>query len=157
MTGGSATNCIFYYNGTDYPAIGDENVKKSSGSIGFSCMQPLVGGTGNTEGNPDFANRQARNYRLNFGSPCVDGGTNISYITVDLAWTNRPVDGDGNGDPVHDMGCYEKGPVGAEFVCDFTGGPLIGTNNMNVIFTATVGGSGTDTVVYCWEDRKSVV
>ncbi|OGV82314.1 MAG: hypothetical protein A2340_03125 [Lentisphaerae bacterium RIFOXYB12_FULL_60_10] len=155
QTGGFITNCIFYYNSGTYPASGSENVQQTAGTITYSCMQPLVSGTGNLEDNPDFVNRPAWNYRLNFGSPCVDAGITVPSINVDLAGTNRPLDGNADTVAEYDMGCYEQEPAGTIFVCDFDGTPVQGTNSQAVIFTASTAGPGTSTVTYCWDWTNS--
>jgi len=151
ITGGSVTNCIFYYNSPQYPANSDENVKKTGGTVSFSCMQPVVTGTNNTDAPPDFVNRAARDYHLTFGSAAVDTGTNLAGIVTDLDSAPRPVDGDGDSVPIHDMGCFERAAGGSVFECNFSGTPRMATNMITTVFTANVVGPGTSTVTYCWD------
>ncbi len=59
--------------------------------------------------NPLFANATADNYRLQPGSPAIDGGVNVGS-TVDLAGNSRP---QGAG---YDIGAYEYGSGGTALV-----------------------------------------
>jgi hypothetical protein len=64
--------------------------------------------------NPVFLNLAAGDYHLG-ASPCIDAGTDLSGsgITSDLDGVSRPLDGNGDGTPAFDIGCYEFNPVGA--------------------------------------------
>ena len=152
MSGGAATNCITYYNGSVFPASGSENFFNSGGgTFVYSCAQPLISDTGNISDNPSFVNRGSNDYHLSFGSGCIDAGTVVPGVTVDLDGETRPKDGDGDSLAKYDMGCYEAADAGGIFGCSFTGAPLIGTNSLQTVFTATVVGPGTGTVTYVWD------
>jgi hypothetical protein len=80
-----------------------------------SCTAPTndLLGTNNISSNPAFVNKDAGNWHLTGGSPCVNSGTNE-------AWMNSAADLDGrrrldffNG--IVDMGCYEYLPSGSMY------------------------------------------
>jgi hypothetical protein len=64
---------------------------------------------------PRFVNQPAGNYRLRYGSPCVDAGTNLpAAVTNDIEGNIRPLDGNWDGTNATDMGCYEYNPQTAD-------------------------------------------
>jgi serine protease len=68
--------------------------------------------TGDVDADPLFVNPAAGDYRLRFGSPAIDAGGNCASIcqTVpDLDGLVRPIDGNGDGTAVRDMGAFEYG------------------------------------------------
>jgi PKD repeat protein len=68
--------------------------------------------TGDIDADPRFVNPAAGDYRLRFGSPAIDVGGNCASIcqTVpDLDGLTRPIDGNGDGAAVRDVGAYEYG------------------------------------------------
>ena len=60
-------------------------------------------------------NRAAGDFRLGYGSPCIDTGTDLSaLITTDLDGNPRPQDGNWDGIAAFDMGAYEYNPQTAD-------------------------------------------
>jgi hypothetical protein len=98
-SGSTNLNSIVWYN-----AVSDVD----GGSCTFTCASNAPGGTGNFTSAPAFLNRFTGNWRLMTNSPCVDAGTNQSW----MAGAN---DLDGNpriaGSRV-DLGAYEVHPGG---------------------------------------------
>ena len=132
----------------------------TGGTVSYSCMSPLVVGTGNTTNAPLFVNASAGNYRLSVGSPCIDKGTNV-------AWMLGATDLDGNARIVNgtvDMGAYETGfSIGIRFsAIDVTWNSAPGityqvqssTNLLSPASWTNVGTSvtatGTSAYVYDW-------
>jgi hypothetical protein len=92
-------------------------------SVNFSCVQGAssrLSGSGNIDADPRFAQPNHSDFRLSFGSPCIDAGDSEAVApehTTDLAGNQRivndpatPDTGHGNP-PVVDMGAYEYQPV----------------------------------------------
>ncbi|MBN1669111.1 MAG: hypothetical protein JW862_18600 [Anaerolineales bacterium] len=65
----------------------------------------ILPGVGNISAAPLFAG--ANDYRLLTGSPAIDAGSGVGAPDHDLVGTLRPLDGDGDGVAVADMGAYE--------------------------------------------------
>ncbi|MCK5852596.1 hypothetical protein KAH27_06155 [bacterium] len=104
---GYLTNCIIYFN------IATENGQNILGisSISYSCC-PELSGNGNITNNPQFVNLSGNNYRLQSTSPCIDAGTNMSWM-----WSAKDLDGNPRIiDGIVDMGAYEYVPEPVLFV-----------------------------------------
>jgi hypothetical protein len=54
-----------------------------------------------------FVDAASGDYSLIYGSPCIDTGTDNGAPDHDLIGTERPLDGDGDGNKGTDMGSYE--------------------------------------------------
>ena len=108
--GGGITNCIVYFNTVSNKT---DNYAASGGFIAFSCAPELTSGTGNLTNDPLFKATGAYPYSLESSSPCVDHGTNQTWMTnaLDLAGSARIFHG------TVDMGAYETWipPRGAVF------------------------------------------
>ncbi|MBS3740749.1 MAG: T9SS type A sorting domain-containing protein [Candidatus Cloacimonetes bacterium] len=78
--------------------------------VSYSNVEDGYQGTGNINLNPLFEDPDQINYELTSASPCIDAGWN-SYVNsdTDLAGNERIWDGDDDGEPIVDMGCYEYG------------------------------------------------
>ena len=77
------------------------------GEAVHSCHAWIPEGNGNIREHPRFIDHNNGDYRLAHGSPCIDRGVSLAQVTNDLAGRARPVDGDGNGSALPDIGCYE--------------------------------------------------
>jgi len=98
------TNSIMYENALNFqgdPPCSDCFV------VSYSNIQGYGTGTGNIDEDPMFIGAASGDYSLMGGSPCIDAGTNSGAPDHDLAGTERPLDGDGDGNKVTDMGVYE--------------------------------------------------
>jgi len=102
---GRGTNNIIYFNTTTNTDTIAANFTNVSGNIGldYSCVIPAVAGTGNITNNPVLKDLAGGDYRLRMASPCVNTGTNQSWMTnaVDLQGNARILK------IIVDMGAYE--------------------------------------------------
>jgi hypothetical protein len=64
-------------------------------------------GAGNIDADPMFADPDMFDYHLRLASPCIDSGDNAWAPDHDLDGDPRPLDGDGDGVAVVDMGADE--------------------------------------------------
>jgi hypothetical protein len=79
-------------------------------SVSFSDIgERLFPGPGNRALDPKFLDPANRNYRLRPSSPAVDAGTNVGAPRADVLGKKRPIDGNGDGIAVTDMGAFELG------------------------------------------------
>jgi len=142
-SGGSIYNSIIYNNTAD---DGGDNLVGSA-HVWNSCTLPAVSSSydegGNTTNDPSFLDLPSRDFRLRAGSPCVDAGTNQSWMATaeDLAGLNRIIG------PYVDMGAHEFGGLR----CYITGNPRQGLNPLSVEFAALVGGTNMSGMSYEWD------
>jgi hypothetical protein len=120
----TAVNCIFWDSGGESDHGGGISVKQPEESNqGFATLSycdvrggfnPPANGTGTDimDADPLFVSEGGLDFRLQPVSPCVDTGTTLGSILVDLDAGVRPVDGDLDGTPEYDMGAYEYGSTG---------------------------------------------
>jgi hypothetical protein len=108
--GGTVVNTIIYDNTA---SVGNDNWRNyaSKAEFSFSCTTPLSGlpnGYACISNDPLFVSTvpSAYDYHLQAGSPCINAGTNMEWMTTtkDLAGDPRIYDG------TVDMGCYEDVP-----------------------------------------------
>ena len=99
------TNCILWGNTPDQ--ISDED---SSWVVTYSDIQGgFLGGEGNIDEDPLFVSPDSGDYHLGPGSLCIDAGDNDAPFLPEQDYEGdaRIVDGDGDGEPVVDMGVDE--------------------------------------------------
>ena len=99
---GSGTNNIIYFNMAGVSASNFTNTAGNTG-LNYSCVIPAVDGMGNITNNPVLKNLAGGDYRLRMTSPCVNTGTNQSWMTgaADLEGNPRILK------TIVDMGAYE--------------------------------------------------
>jgi hypothetical protein len=102
-------NCVLYWNSAD---VGPNYCDGFAPIImSYCCTTPMpTTGVGNITNQPAFVNPDADDFRLRYGSPCIDAGTNLLGITNDLDGHPRPLDGNGDGIAASDIGVYESVP-----------------------------------------------
>ncbi len=150
--GGTVRNCIIYGN-HDY--AGTPSDYAGTGGATYSCAPELVSGTGNIALDPLFADVASGDYRPQASSPCVDSGTAIDpSVALDFSLGARVVDGNGDGTPAIDMGCFEYVRDTSIFDCSFVvEGDSAALGSLDASFTATLYGSfaATSSVTCAWD------
>jgi hypothetical protein len=111
------------------------------GSLSNSCTTPLPVGAGNITNDPAFVDYAAGNYRLQFGSPCIDAGEN-GFVAGGL-------DPDGHARVVGasvDMGAFEYQRAPWIFTSPTNQSPIIYSNT-----ALTVVALGDGLLNYRWQ------
>jgi PKD repeat protein len=150
VTAGAVSNCIIWGN-LKGAVVSD--CSGATGSIRYSCAAGLTVTNGNLADDPLFAGVSTGNYRLAVGSICRDHGINLASVTTDLTGGVRPIDGNGDGSPVADMGAYEAPAMtSGEFaVWITTSDSRNGFAPLTVTLQAVPAGSNTNITWYGWD------
>ncbi len=93
-----------YVDGGTLPSVAYCNIFSNGANPFAPASWNPVGSNGNISANPMFA---TGGFKLLYGSPCINAGTNAGAPSNDFEGEPRPVDGIGFGQLVTDMGAYE--------------------------------------------------
>ena len=110
--GGFVTNSVFWSNRSRYfydsNGVPNDVDGTTTNAIFYSCASNLVAGVqSNVTAYPKFKNVEQDNFRLDFGSPCVNSG-----YTFDWMETAKDLDGQPRiRQRVVEMGAYELAPA----------------------------------------------
>lgn len=100
------TNCIFW-NNLPTPI----STTSCSYILSYCSTQSQEGDATNIFGDPQFVSGAEGDFRLTASSGCIDAGTpettGLLLPDLDLSGLDRVVDGNGDGTPRIDIGCYE--------------------------------------------------
>ncbi len=127
---GVYTNPVISYSNLEFPWPGESNLCTNA-----AFMDPAV-----------------FNYTLQGSSPCVDAGTNLSWMVAgskDLAGNPRV------GNNRADMGAYEL--TLGDLTCSIVASPTRGLSPLPVSLEASVIGSNTNGLYYRWSFTNSMV
>ena len=137
-----ATNTIIWGCGVGVELLDGSTLNAGQCLIQGASPWP---GPGNLNADPQFANPAAGNYRLLVGSPAVDAG-------VAMPWMSGAVDLDGRprvAGTAPDMGAYELPPTA--LACNFSANPQSGPAPLDVVFTSLVTGADTGGLSFAWD------
>jgi len=96
-------NSILYSNGDGDLSCDAE----ATCTVEYSDLEHAWAGTGNISSDPLFADQANGDYHLLEGSPCIDAASPDYMPDHDIDGEPRPVDGDGDGSALPDMGADE--------------------------------------------------
>jgi hypothetical protein len=97
----SVVNSIIYGNGSAIQDPGEGTV-----NVSYSDIEGGWPGVGNLDADPLYVDLFS-DQRLKLGSPCIDTGTDSGAPDHDADGNSRPLDGNGDGVAVTDMGAHE--------------------------------------------------
>lgn len=95
------------FNDPNPPRIAFNDVLNTAGPEYGGICPDQTGQNGNISADPLFVNPAAGNYHVRAGSPVVDAGRNEGAPATDFDGDPRPLDGDGDGTAVVDIGADE--------------------------------------------------
>ena len=101
------TNCIIWGNSDDAITATHEI------TVGYSNVEEGWQGAGNIDSDPLFIDAAGGDYRISYGSPCIDSGSAVDNPR-DREGDPRPLDGDSSGTAEYDMGADEYNVSGVD-------------------------------------------
>jgi hypothetical protein len=112
-------------------------------------------GNGNIASDPLFADPAARDYTLLPSSPCIDAGAVAGPPALDFVGVARPIDGDGDGVAVGDMGAYEAPVCSEALACALELRLASGRAPLDVPLAARTRGSRQTGLTYVWTATRT--
>jgi hypothetical protein len=145
------------------PVFHTNDVFSASGTPYGGICASQTGLNGDISADPRFVNADAGDFRLQSLSPAIDSGTPVQTPQADLDGVSRPLDGDGNGVAVIDMGVYEAPlldrtpPTSVASLSVSPNGAGWNKTNVSVTITGTdnPGGSGVQNIRYSLTGAQS--
>ena len=120
------------FGGAGVTSLGYNLDSDGTGALGatgdLSNTDPLLGPL-QDNGGPTFT------HALLAGSPAIDAGDNTDCPAKDQRGVARPLDGDGDGNAICDIGSYEYSPPSPPLAADFSAEPTAGVVPLTVNFT----------------------
>ena len=148
QTGGTVRNCVIAYNGAKREFANSDNFTKTGGTVEYSCVYPLAGGTGNSAADPQFNDVRAGDYTLMLTSPYRDMG-------LYAKWMDGAMDLEGNARVIGDgpePGCYEIDPSKVPFSCSISlEGATLGLLPLKAKFTGAAVNPPGEVTAYEWD------
>jgi parallel beta-helix repeat protein len=153
-TGQTAVMCGSF--DSTVPVFHTNDVFSSSGVPYGGLCASQTGLNGDISADPLFVSPDAGNFHLQRGSPAIDAGTAGGTPQTDFDGVTRPLDGNGDGVSVIDMGIYEAPvldltpPVTVATANPAPGSAGWNTTDVSVTLNATdnAGGSGVQNIRY---------
>ncbi len=140
----------------------------AAGAVNYRGMPDPTGTNGDISADPNYVDAAIGNYRLNFGSPCIDAGNGMVGPPTDIMGDPRYNDPrtknptgvrDPNGNYA-DMGAYnfvESATSNLDITVTSVNGPAAATAGGQVTIEWTDANVGTGTIIGPWHDSIYLV